>query len=907
MRPYVVLIALTLLLTMQMAWIAEGSGDGGPDIWTGPDLRVEINIPENGERYQKELGLRVNVTVFNDGEPMSQLGANLTMTIRTLEDDIIVHSTLPRPFNGLGADENITFTYDNWTGIAVGRFICNVTVAYPDDVNMSNNYMEHTFSVWSDYFPFPPKFETGSVSKLKGNIDTLFEYKVEYKYNKYPDAIKVEIDGVNHTMEEEDPLDDIPDDGKSYIYSTRLSIGNHRHRFFGEISGKPLFASPVNMSQYHLGPWVNVTLNEGRVSPTIGFVTTDFLFTVNYGSDENLPPNRIYIDVNDVEYNMSRSSPTPNYQSGNVEFKTRVLGMDMIPSPIEYSFHVETGSDVYSIGPYKADGPRMKVITLRGNISDLKGTPLGGVQVSLDPGGSTVTELDGTYSIQSYVGRDFDISYSKEGFISRSYEIDLLTDWNIDAELEPLPVGGIVQGTVFSNIDGVISPLEGALVNLSGVDFTSEVMTDVLGQFVFNAVPASSDYDLTVSESRHRTKVLVLDIDDSAVVARNITLMEKDLAISITPDPMDDAVSIDQVFELSFSSPPDISTVSAHFKNTTASIPAVLDGSQNSTSIEIWPSRALDFDQEYEMVLAKGILNLTGSILLWRNLTWNLRTQMQPMGETTIYPIPDSEDVPLDVVISLSFGIGIDSTTFSCSIFNMDVITGALDFELDFVDSTNWSDSGRTDTVIHIEPSNLSYRTRYSVEISSSLTDIYGRSILTSTLEFGFITETETDTDNDGVPDSTDPFPEDPTEWSDRDNDLVGDNSDLFPDDPDESEDTDGDGIGDNGDEDDDGDQMPDSWEIENGLDPKDPDDAFLDSDKDGVSNLEEYLAGTDPQDKNSSPDKDDEGMSDLLIIIIAVLIVIMVVIIGTLFLIGRIGPGRRAASIDGDKNLFEE
>jgi len=41
------------------------------------------------------------------------------------------------------------------------------------------------------------------------------------------------------------------------------------------------------------------------------------------------------------------------------------------------------------------------------------------------------------------------------------------------------------------------------------------------------------------------------------------------------------------------------------------------------------------------------------------------------------------------------------------------------------------------------------------------------------------------DRDGDGVPDSEDLFPDDPTEWADSDGDGIGDNSDLVPDAPD--------------------------------------------------------------------------------------------------------------------------
>ncbi|MEI8288754.1 MAG: S8 family serine peptidase [Verrucomicrobiota bacterium] len=47
-----------------------------------------------------------------------------------------------------------------------------------------------------------------------------------------------------------------------------------------------------------------------------------------------------------------------------------------------------------------------------------------------------------------------------------------------------------------------------------------------------------------------------------------------------------------------------------------------------------------------------------------------------------------------------------------------------------------------------------------------------------------------------------------------------------------------------------DGDGMPDWWELWHNLNPNDPSDATLDSDNDGVINLNEYIAGTDPQDK---------------------------------------------------------
>jgi hypothetical protein len=117
------------------------------------------------------------------------------------------------------------------------------------------------------------------------------------------------------------------------------------------------------------------------------------------------------------------------------------------------------------------------------------------------------------------------------------------------------------------------------------------------------------------------------------------------------------------------------------------------------------------------------------------------------------------------------------------------------------------------------------------------------------------------------VIDGCDVFPLDPEEWFDTDKDGIGNNADTDDDGDgvldindssplDPMNDSDGDGVANIDDmypenslyvRDSDSDGMPDAWETLYGLDPYDPSDASSDLDNDGVTAINEFLAGTVP------------------------------------------------------------
>ncbi len=119
------------------------------------------------------------------------------------------------------------------------------------------------------------------------------------------------------------------------------------------------------------------------------------------------------------------------------------------------------------------------------------------------------------------------------------------------------------------------------------------------------------------------------------------------------------------------------------------------------------------------------------------------------------------------------------------------------------------------------------------------------------------------DSDGDGIPDETDVFPNDASEWLDSDGDGVGDNADVFPSDVNEWLDSDGDGVGDNAD------VFPNNaeeWLDSDGDNVGDNSDAFpndetewLDSDGDSVGDNSDVF----PEDGQEWLDSDADGVGD--------------------------------------------
>ena len=133
-----------------------------------------------------------------------------------------------------------------------------------------------------------------------------------------------------------------------------------------------------------------------------------------------------------------------------------------------------------------------------------------------------------------------------------------------------------------------------------------------------------------------------------------------------------------------------------------------------------------------------------------------------------------------------------------------------------------------------------------------------------------------------------------------------------------------------------DNDGMPNDWEIQHGLNPYDPLDAHLDKDGDGLSNLEEYLLGTDPNKRDTDgdgiddlndydpldpniwePPQEEEGWFDnplnilLLIIIISVILILIIIVVTVYVIMARKRAEKeeekRKQAEEMQKSMYEE
>ena len=192
-----------------------------------------------------------------------------------------------------------------------------------------------------------------------------------------------------------------------------------------------------------------------------------------------------------------------------------------------------------------------------------------------------------------------------------------------------------------------------------------------------------------------------------------------------------------------------------------------------------------------------------------------------------------------------------------------------------------------------LEP--LESGTNYTFELSN-IVDLRGNEGNDIILHFTTISADRMDTDKDGIPDyyevQRNNFlnPSDASDaQEDQDKDGLTNLQEFLNSTDPEMKDTDGDG-------------MWDAWELENGLSPTDNSDALKDADSDGYSNLEEYEAGSDPNDDTDLPktSSNDGNWFIIALGISLVLLVLIIIIVLFVFIFRRKAKQGRTNEVTG-------
>jgi len=152
---------------------------------------------------------------------------------------------------------------------------------------------------------------------------------------------------------------------------------------------------------------------------------------------------------------------------------------------------------------------------------------------------------------------------------------------------------------------------------------------------------------------------------------------------------------------------------------------------------------------------------------------------------------------PRDLTISINDGVLTTSNPILGLILSaVDDLSGL--YQMSFkIDSGPWTDWELYSTMKEIELTGKGGIKTIYYRVKDNAGNIADP--VQSKIEFN-ASEVNKDSDGDGIEDSVDKFPDDPSEWEDTDGDGTGDNSDAFPTDPKKWIDSDGDGLDNNSD-----------------------------------------------------------------------------------------------------------
>ncbi|MCK5561629.1 MAG: hypothetical protein KAJ51_13585, partial [Thermoplasmata archaeon] len=221
----------------------SSSGWDGIQIISEPVVDSNVNI--GASSYPE-------IAVYNNDIYVVWQDANDTNNANSSDYDIFFIGN----FSGAGwgevqvisepvAGQNLNVVDSKYPAIAAAS---NKTYVVWEDASNFNG-AGSDFDIFIRYSSLPLALDSPNVKPTTGNTSTNFNFTVTYIHTKNtaPQDLKVNINGMNYTMNETDPGDTDYIDGKEYYYVTNLDIGtDHTHRFWAADGVYTIFTKLFN-------------------------------------------------------------------------------------------------------------------------------------------------------------------------------------------------------------------------------------------------------------------------------------------------------------------------------------------------------------------------------------------------------------------------------------------------------------------------------------------------------------------------------------------------------------------------------------------------------------------------------------------------------------------------------------
>jgi hypothetical protein len=208
-----------------------------------------------------------------------------------------------------------------------------------------------TFSAWSQssIFQFsiinqPPSLSLEQVSPASGFVDSSFNFSVVYTDpdNQNPDTITVNITGYGiYDLIEQDPLDIDYTDGKQY-YLEILSFSPGQYTFHFAANDSVGYWVETGIFGFDVINQVPI-LTAPLVNPILGYLASDFNFTVIYTDLDNQAPGRITVNISGLGvYDLLESDSLDVDYTDGKEYYLNTSGFSLG----SYTFHFAANDSV---------------------------------------------------------------------------------------------------------------------------------------------------------------------------------------------------------------------------------------------------------------------------------------------------------------------------------------------------------------------------------------------------------------------------------------------------------------------------------------------------------------------------------------------------------------------------------